>query len=425
MLKTIDVFGIRTNVSEHSYIDRGKLDSEIQKLANQNQHIALRGESKSGKSWLRQRVFTNSNVVACRLDYTPVDIYRQILANLDISVTVERSNDYVGSLELQGTSGVGWKWLASASGTVTASGEISSKSIKRPIGKNEFDFEFLAKIIAASGRRVIIEDFHYLGSSVQETLAHELKSFWDFGIYFVVVGVWHRKNFVTFLNPDLAGRITEVEVSWTTEELAQSIIKGAVALNVMIDSKVTKRLADDSYSNIGILQSLALSYFEKMGISETQTVTRELNSLSGVDDAGMAYAEQIEAIYTLFAESVSDGIRKRKDATQIYAFAMWAIIEADDATLIRGMTVDEIFEIANKRQSRIQKPNLRSVLRKFKELQVDSRGNRLVLTFDDPTDSIIIVDRALLFYRKYATRKWPWEKMAIEAQEANSGLSPD
>ncbi len=370
-------------------------------------------------------MFPNSNVVACRLDYTPVDIYRQILANLDISVTVERSKDYVGSIELQGTSGIGWKWLASASGTVTASGEISSQSIKRPIGKNEFDFEFLAKIISASGRRVIIEDFHYLGSSVQEILAHELKSFWDFGIYFVVVGVWHRKNFVTFLNPDLAGRITEVEVSWTTEELAQSIIKGALALNVMIDSRVTKRLADDSYSNIGILQSLALSYFEKMGISETQIAAIELDSLSGVDDAGMAYADQIEAIYTLFAESVSDGIRKRKDATQIYAFAMWAIIEADDVTLIRGMTVDEIFEIANKRQPRIQKPNLRSVLRKFKELQVDSRGNRLVLTFDDPTDSIIIVDRALLFYRKYATRKWPWEEMAIEAQEANSGLPPD
>ena len=193
----------------------------------------------------------------------------------------------------------------------------------------------------------------------------------------------------------------------------------------MIDSRVTKRLADDSYSNIGILQSLALSYFEKMGISETQIAAIELDSLSGVDDAGMAYADQIEAIYTLFAESVSDGIRKRKDATQIYAFAMWAIIEADDVTLIRGMTVDEIFEIANKRQPRIQKPNLRSVLRKFKELQVDSRGNRLVLTFDDPTDSIIIVDRALLFYRKYATRKWPWEEMAIEAQEANSGLPPD
>jgi hypothetical protein len=423
MLRTSDVFGIRTSVSEYSYIDRGQLDSEIRKLAEQNQHIALRGESKSGKSWLRQRVFGDGNIVACRLNYTPIDIYRQILANLGISVTTQRTTNFGGTIELQGTSEIGWKWLAKASGTISGTGEANLETVKRQIGKDEFDFDFLSKLIELSGRRVIIEDFHYLSFSVQETIAHELKSFWDFGVYFVVIGVWHRKNFVTYLNGDLAGRITEVEVAWTTEELAASIAKGAQALNVNIDSRVTKRLAEDSYWNIGILQSLALSYFEKVGISVYQDTPKDLSSLAEVDDAGMAYANQIEAIYSLFAESVSEGIRKRRDATQIYAFAMWAIMEADDQSLIKGLSLDAIFEAANARQPRIQKQNLKSVLKKFKELQVDSRGNRLILTFDESTERMIVVDKGLLIYRKYSTQKWPWEDIAIEAQRTNSGPS--
>lgn len=422
VLKTSDVFGIRTTVSEYSYIDRGQLDSEIQRLSERNQHIALRGESKSGKSWLRQRVFRDANIVACRLNYSADDIYRQILANLDIAVRVERTTTVGGTIQLQGTTELGWKCLAKATGTASATGDAEFQTISRQIGKDEFDFEFLSQVVRSSGRRVIIEDFHYLDPSVQEKLAHELKSFWDFGVYFVVVGVWHRKNYLTHLNPDLAGRITEVEVSWTVNELAQSVYKGAQALNVSIDTRVATRIASDSYSNIGILQSLALSYFERMGIHERQQEARELTSLSEVEDAGMAYADQIEAVYSVFAETVSEGIRKRSNATQIYAFAMWAIMQADDADLIKGLTLDQIFEIANPRQPRIQKQNLRAVLKKFKDLQLDSRGNRLVLAFDDHTDSMILVDKAVLFYRKYSTRKWPWEDMAVEAQKANTGI---
>lgn len=421
MLRVTDVFGIRTTVSEYSYIDRGQLDSEIHRLSGRDQHIALRGESKSGKSWLRQKVFQDGNVVACRLNYSADDIYRQILANLDISIKVEKTTTLGATIQFEGKTELGWKCLAKATGGAATSGNAESQTVLRNIGKDQFDFEFLSQVIKSSNRRVVIEDFHYLDSTIQERLAHELKSFWDFGVYFVVIGVWHRKNFLTHLNPDLAGRITEVEVSWTTDELSSSIHKGARALNVAIDTRVANRIATDSYSNIGILQSLALSYFEKMGVSEKLGHPHELANLAVVEDAGMAYADQIEAVYAVFAEAVSEGIRKRSNATQIYAFAMWAIMDASDADLIKGLTLDQIFEVANPRQPRIQKPNLRSVLKKFKDIQLDSRGNRLVLAFDEHTDSVIVVDKGVLFYRKYSTRKWPWEDMALEAQMAETG----
>jgi hypothetical protein len=88
-IKTQEVFGISTKVLEHSYIDRGDLDKRIQVSLSRNKHIALRGESKCGKSWLRQQNVPDGIVVQCRLDKTVSDIYVDALSQIGIKLTVE------------------------------------------------------------------------------------------------------------------------------------------------------------------------------------------------------------------------------------------------------------------------------------------------------------------------------------------------
>ncbi|WP_205747865.1 hypothetical protein [Devosia sp. FKR38] len=423
-IKTTDVFGLRTTVSEHSYVDRGKLDKALLDLSQQNQHIALKGESKSGKSWLRQRIFQDAVVVQCRVHHLMPDIYTQILAKLDIKIAVQQSSGFGGSMTLEGTAEAGWKWLAKA--TVTAGGaasaDISTEKVTRSVGRNELDIEFIADVIKASGKRIVIEDFHYLSHPVREVFAHELKTLWDYGVYVIIVGIWHRKNYLTFLNGDLALRLTEVNVGWTVEELAKSFQKGCAALNVDVPRAIIERAAKDSYSNIGILQSIALGFLTASGIQEEQEVAPTLADSVKLDDAGMQYADQLAAVYANFAERVSEGIRKRKDATQIYAFALWSIMESPDNEAMQGLSVDWIFQKSHARQPRIQKPNLRKVLRKFYSLQVDDKGKGLVIAFDEGSDVVIIIDKGLLFYRKYRTEPWPWERIAEEAKERDEGL---
>ncbi len=83
-MKTHEVFGIQSDVVDASYIDRGALDAEFRTLVDRGQmHIAIRGASKCGKSWLRKKVLNNPIVVQCRLSYTTTDIYRDALAALD------------------------------------------------------------------------------------------------------------------------------------------------------------------------------------------------------------------------------------------------------------------------------------------------------------------------------------------------------
>lgn len=90
-MRTHDVFGIKPEISEHSYIDRGSLDTEFKKLIlRQQSHIAIRGASKAGKSWLRQRVMTDPVIVQCRFSYTTQDIFKDALARLDIRVEIEK-----------------------------------------------------------------------------------------------------------------------------------------------------------------------------------------------------------------------------------------------------------------------------------------------------------------------------------------------
>lgn len=100
----------------------------------------------------------------------------------------------------------------------------------------------------------------------------------------------------------------------------------------------------------------------------------------------------------------------------IKTYAMEAIVSAPDEALIDGFSRDDIFEITNSKQPRIKKGNLKTVLGKLVELQEPESGHELVISYDESIDAIFVVDRQLLFYRKYHTMRWPWEAMVEEAE---------
>jgi hypothetical protein len=95
---------------------------------------------------------------------------------------------------------------------------------------------------------------------------------------------------------------------------------------------------------------------------------------------------------------------------------MAVILDAPDALALTSISLDYIFQEANSREPRIQKTNLRTVLEKFEQLQVDGEGRGLVLAYNAVVGEITVVDRQLLLYRRYCTVKWPWEDLIAEAK---------
>lgn len=416
-MKTHEVFGIQPQLSEASYVDRGSLDEAFKKLIDRRQtHVAIRGASKVGKSWLRQRVLENPIIVQCRLSYTTTDIYRDALARLDIRLKLDKTmtNSVRGKVIASGEAGL--KLIAKASGSIEVGGDHESAIREQVVGKDINDLEFIASLIKASGRTLVVEDFHYLPMNEQLRFAFDLKTLWDFKTFVVVIGVWISENMLTTLNSDLSDRIEEISVTWGPSELKQILSKGCRTLNLRLTTRVADELANISYESAGLLQKLALRFLDdELGIDgapEGEEVI--IDNLDAVHDAGMHVADQLNPLYQTFAKRVCDGIRSRKNSTGIYAHAMAAVMSADDTALSDGLSAKAIHTAAHERQPRIQLGNLKTVLARFPELQVDEAGRGLVLAYDQQDEKISVVDKQLLLYRKFATVKWPWEAIIEE-----------
>ncbi len=417
-VRTSEIFGISQEMNPYSYIDRASLDKKLARLLRRNTHIALKGASKSGKSWLRQKVLTEANVVQCRFGYEVEDVFSQALGNLGVRIEsdCEETRTLTGNVDVSGE--LGNKIIAKLEGTAGIAIETSTTTRTVNLSCKIDNLRFIADIINASERRLVIEDFHYLNIEQRTRLAFDLKTLWDYGCFVVIVGVWAQSNLLTSLNPDLSGRIEEMSVFWNEADLLAVVRQGCQYLNIGIDPNIEQQMVLDAYGNVGILQTLLLRYIEdECDIEETQPFKSYQTDPKCYENAAKDYATQLDGLYQQLAKTLSRGIRRRITSTGIYAIALKIIMASTDEQLQNGLSRDDIFVLANKQEPRIKKGNLKTVLQKIEEIQVDDGIRNLVLSYDESTDSVYATDRQLLFYRKYLTVNWPWESMLEEAQQ--------
>lgn len=414
-MRTDQVFGISPEVREYSYIDRGNLDESLATLLQRTTHIAIRGPSKSGKSWLRQKVVGNPITVQCRLKKPFTDIYVDALSQLDIRIEVKECRQGVFKATLSAMGEAGFKLLAKAGITATVANDRSKTTEDRVVGHDVNDLRYVADIIRSSERRLVIEDFHYMSTADRRSFAFDLKSLWDYRVFIVIIGVWSESNLLLHLNPDLTGRVTEVALDWVPDDLKRILDKGGDALHIEFDTAVKTQLVTLSYANAGLLQQLTLLTLDEAGIRERGLLKKKVADTKYVEGASLLYADQLNAVYQQFAKRVAAGVRTRKNATGIYAHAMAVILDATDDELVKGLHARDIFKRAVVRQDRIQYGNLKAILDQLEGLQVDDDGRGLILGYSPASEEVTIVDRQLLLYRKYATVKWPWEDLIREA----------
>lgn len=420
-----DYFGVSQQLRPDAYFDRGHLDEKIRRYLKRDLHLALRGSSKAGKSWLRQRVLPDAIVVQVRFGHTVVDIYRHVLnaLGLTLEVTSTSGSELRGEITAEGE--VGINLLAKLRSKVSGSATRMDATTSAPAVASFNDLRVLADLVNLSDRRLVIEDFHYLSISERRRFSSDLKAMWEYGLYVVIIGIWNQNNMLLHFNPDLSGRIREESIEWTDSELRQVITDGSKSLNLEFAPELMNRIVVDSYGNVGLLQSLALGLLDELHIEYEQLTLTTLTDMDAYESAAMDYSEQLVPFFQNFAENVAGGIRRRKDSTGIYAHAMAVILEQDDASLLKGVDVDVVFRVASSREGRIQKGNLENALSHIEAIQVNketedkiSKGNddrHLVLAFNPATSKTSVVNRDLLFYRKYQTVSWPWEELIREA----------
>lgn len=418
------MFGVSNTVLPDSYVDRGALDEDLRRYLARPEHIALRGASKCGKSWLRQMVLPNALTVQCRLNKTTADIYRDALSQLEIKLEIDSTKGTTWTAHVESQGDLGIKLLARLGVRTAIDAEKSGGQTTKSVGHDISDLRFIADLLKESGRRLVIEDFHYLSVDERRAFAFDLKALWDYGVFVVIVGVWSEQNMLLFLNPDLTGRVREVPIVWTEADLRLIFSQGGRALNLRFTDELQALAISDCFENAGVLQRLILGTLDELGIAEAPKQESLIEDLAALETAAMTYAEELNALYQQFARRVSGGIRNRVNSTGIYAHAMAAVMAEPDDALIRGLSIDRIFAVASARESRIQKGNLHTVLDKIERLQVDDEGRGLVLAYNEANREVSVVDRQLLLYRKYSTVTWPWEGLIAE-HAADTDFQPD
>jgi hypothetical protein len=403
-----EVFGTSAD-PKHSYVDRGRLDDELADLLRSDKHIVIHGDSKQGKTWLRQAVLRADQaiMVQCLPGSTPASLLQEALGIIGVRATLRytRENTLGGEIDLSASGEIGIKLLAKAklAGRVKASTQTKGLTESTPIGRAPGDLAWVAFVLSNSGRRLVLEDFHYLPASVQREFSFLLKALLEYKVFTIVMGVWAEDHLLSYYNGDLAGRVEDIRLEWLDEELIAILAQGSEALNVSFTQESAQALVRDAFGNVGLLQRGAEQLCREAGIR--QRIGRGTQSIDHtyMGAARQGLAATMAGRFLTFAERVSaSGV--------IYREVLRAVATAPDATLLEGIPLNELpAMIVASGGRRRSKSALREKLLKISEVQSEVEIQPPVLAWDQPSNRLFLVDRAFLYYRLYGTPSWPWE----------------
>lgn len=412
-----EVFGISANVDSRSYVDRGGLDERFTRALGSDRHVAVHGGSKQGKSWLRTKGLRDDDaiVVQCQPDSSVPSLLREALGRLGVSATLKmsRARGIEGTLDFKGAIELG-KLLAKAkaegSAGVTASTNTTIET--EPIGQTAADLLWVARTIIASGKRLVLEDFHYLGEKTQGEFAFLLKALGEYGMFVVVVGVWPRDHLLTYYNGDLDGRIDDIHLTWKDLELVQVLTQGADALRIDFDADLVNELVEEAFGSVGLLQRLAEQLCTAEGIHTSNHRISKLHIAKGpsLETAKQAVAEQMQGRFQTFADNFVRGMRRLPEGLEVYRHLLQAATDASDQELLEGIDSAVLLQriLSHDDGDLIRASDLTQALDRIDRLQVKIAVNPPVLTYSKSSRKLSLADRAFLFFRRHGSPQWPW-----------------
>jgi hypothetical protein len=198
------------------------------------------------------------------------DLWKKIRSQLGLpsSSSTGHATAITGKIgtEVKGSIGVPGLFSGGASGT--AGGEVSGTR------DSTDNFEELAGVdllqaVRASGKTLVLDDFHYIDRAVQTSLVEQFKEAARANCTIVIVAVAHRLDDAIRANPDLRGRVTSIEVPyWSPEELRQIPLLGFPQLRMEVPSETINRLVEESLSSPQLIQSLCLEFCRFVGVDD-------------------------------------------------------------------------------------------------------------------------------------------------------------
>lgn len=412
ILFTQRVYGI-SNSYVDSYVSRKDVDDKFLDGLRSDRHIIVYGSSKQGKtSLIREHVLDDKKIVIeCNPRTQTIDIYKSILRQLNVeiieSIVIEDGNEKGAKAGIKAKLKI--PFISEGEASVEASGKIVQNK-KTDYKVIEYDLSLSQDISEVIGLRkydgrIVIENFHYLGMTVQKDLSFDLRTFHDNNILFIILGVWRERNRLTQFNGDLTDRLMEVPVEpWERADFLRVITEGEPLLNVSFN-EVAKQIIDKSNGSIGVLQELCKYCCLNAGVKETvdgATTNLNLNNLNKAIEIKVGdYAGR-------HIRCLEDFISEDDTKLNLTYFFLMAILQSDIVELERGITKlsleEKINELRNSHNT-VRKTDFNRFFNHIVEYQLKKNISPPLFEFDKGLQCIKMIDSTFIFFIKHKNRE--------------------
>jgi hypothetical protein len=400
---------------QHTYVSRTERDLEHRLLGvadNLCKLATLTGSTKSGKTVLANRLFPRTTGENIWIDggtvKTENDLWTQILSELEGFTSTESSSSSESS---QGTAGEvsgglkipllvsGGAKVGVNAGRKTGTGDKRTLALApRPAAVSQ---------LRASGKPLIIDDFHYLDRKFQGEVVRALKPLVFEGHAVVIIAIPHRRYDAVKVEREMTGRVESISVpAWSAAELMEIPQSGFPLLNAELTVANRERFAREAYGSPHLMQEFCRGLCTQERVIETLEKMRRLTPKD--PELFRAIAEGTGKV---IFDKLAKGPRQRSDRkprpltaggeADIYRVVLLAL-----AKLAPGMDrVDyELLRAAIRQTLAAEVPQAHEVsrvLEKMAEIASSDEASTPVIDWDKEDQELHVTDPFFAFFLKW------------------------
>lgn len=405
--------GVKTPTETYIPRDSGKYEVELkQGLLEEGVLCLLTGSSKTGKTSLYNKVLNDLDKtpirVRCSASLTSDEFWNYPLEHLDFSRLKSNEKSKADGTKIGGslTTSLGWAWLASIKGTLSAetNSAKSEKELKETILAKPSPTH-LVPLLKSSNAVLVVEDFHYLSESVQKEIFQQWKIFTDNEISVVVVGTTHHGVDLAVANPDLIGRIKHIDLKrWTDGDLEAIAIKGLTLLNFTNSRLVSHLIAKESAGLPIITQQICAQLFTDRGITSWDPSTPIAFTSSETHTALHNVATTRYKHFEHWHSQLVSGPRKAARKYDTYAIILALFVQDPPTFNLTRTEIDERLKKAKLQPEHTPPPaSINSTLSSLAKFQESRKFSLLEWSKSDRT--VYILEPSFLFYLRWYQNK--------------------
>lgn len=415
--KLSDVFGVKSTLIK-SYIERKAVDEKFKSALSSGNEIVIYGSSKQGKTslLLKHLAIDEYIKVECSPKTTTIDIYKSIIRQLGIKFTESETIGLTSDKGVKSGGGVKVKvpFVETSIGLELL--KQSGRTKEQNITHIEYNFELAQDVSELLNKQkpkkfVVLENFHYLPNEVQESLAYDLRTFQDYGLIFIILGIWREANRLVQFNGDLLDRVTEVPVEpWDRDDFLKVIEKGEKLLNVDF-LNVRSQVIDESFNSVGVVQEICRLCCVEAGLQSTSPDTIcitngnfELAKSTKAEEYGVRHIRNFESFVDIRVR-ISAQSGKLSLAYPYYFIKLLLTYDFDEIHngLSRAKLLEEIRRIHH-RPSDVRSSDLGQFLHNITRHQINKRIQPPFVDYDRGGKTLKIIDSSLYFFLKHCDR---------------------